>query len=174
MKRVSRSLLMLLTLCSPHTIHTITSIKTVEHFEDLREKGTPMVVKFFAPWCEACNMVASQYRKVSKDHLFSHITFATVNADQAGQLTDEKKVKSVPTFLFIADGKVKARVVGIKDPNTFETFLKQKIRAKLPARSPSRYRGAWGATTKYLKITADWLWAISFGFLGKIKGLFGF
>jgi len=131
-----------------------------------------MVIQFYAPWCEACTMIGRQYRKVAKDRQYSHISFATVNVDQAVELTEAKKVESVPTFLFVADGKVKARVVGVKNPDTFAEFLRKKIDKKMPAQTKSRYGKAVDSTKGFLRKSVDWIWNTSKNMMNNIKGWF--
>ena len=174
MKRVTRSLFLFLALCYTHTSNAVISIKTVEEFERLKKEGTPMVVQFFAPWCEACKMIGGQYRQVAKDHLFAHITFATVNTDQAIELSETKKVESVPTFFLIADGKIKSRIVGIQDPDNFGAFLCERIQKKLPAPCKSRYKQTWDSTKGFFRNSIEWMWNSSKKLLNKVKGLFGF
>jgi len=174
MKKISILFLATLAICCAHTIRAkVESIKTISEFEELKEKGCPMVVKFFTPWCQACNMVASSFHKVSDDPHFSHIKFVTVNADHAVELADKKNIKEVPTFLFIANNKVKSRTVGIKNPEKFEEFLIERINRKLPAKKKDHIEGVWDNIMGTFNKISSWTWDLSSRMFSAIKGLFG-
>lgn len=172
--RVSRCMLALLVFCCVHTANATKSIRTIEEFEQLKEKSCPMVVKFFTPWCQACTMIAGTFEKIANNPQFSHINFVTVNADNAVDLTNEQKIKEVPTFLFIADGKIKSRVVGVEKPDTFEEFFTKRIIKKLPARKKTHRESLLEKTTDFFYKTTDWMWNISKKMFSAITSFLGF
>jgi len=174
MKKAVIFLFAALTVCSTHRLCAKTqSIKTIAEFEELKQGSCPMVVKFFTPWCQACTMTASDFLKVSDDPRFSHIKFVTVNADHAVELSDEKKIREVPTFLFIVDGKIKSRTVGVKNPETFQEFLIERIERKLPARKKVGYEGAWENVTGFFDSIVGWIWDVTSKTVSTTKGFFG-
>ena len=173
LKKLTSCALAALTVCSIHTICTVKNIRTIEQFEQLKKKGCPSVVNFFTPWCQACKMIGKAFHNVANDSRFSHINFITVNADNAIELTNEKKIKEVPTFLFIADGKIKSRIVGVEKPDDFEEFLTKKIIKKLPVKKRIRYEGIKNKITNFFNTAFSWAWSISKKSMYATKKLLG-
>ncbi len=69
-----------------------------------------VVIDFFATWCGPCKRVAPLFEELSTT--FPSITFLKVDVDEAEALSGQYEVESLPTFVFLKDGKVNARIEG--------------------------------------------------------------
>ena len=72
----------------------------------------PVIVDFWAPWCAPCRMVAPVLEKLAKE-LAGKVLVAKVNTDENPQWAQKYGVQGIPTMLFIANGKVVHRQVGV-------------------------------------------------------------
>lgn len=75
--------------------------------ENLKETQGKVLVKFGAPWCGPCRMMNPVLEILSTE-----IEIIDVNIDENEELATEYGIRSVPTFIFLEDGKEYNRHVG--------------------------------------------------------------
>lgn len=71
----------------------------------------PVIVDFWAPWCNPCKMIAPTLEKLAREHE-NKLLVAKVNTDENPEWMRKFSVQGIPTLLFVADGKVVHRQVG--------------------------------------------------------------
>lgn len=86
----------------------------------------PVVVDFWAPWCPPCKRLSPILDKLAADYA-GKLLIAKVNIDESPAYADEYSVGSIPTLLFIKNGKVTDRSIGIAS----ERELRQQFDALL-------------------------------------------
>lgn len=67
-------------------------------------------LKFEADWCGPCKKLTPTVEKLSEE--FTDVAFFGINIDNARELAKEYEVRSIPTLVFLKDGKEVRRVVG--------------------------------------------------------------
>jgi thioredoxin 1 len=82
------------------------------------------MVDFWAPWCRPCVALAPVLEELARASQGS-VTLAKVNVDEEPTLAARHGIRSIPTVLFVKDGKVTDQVVG--------AVPKAQIEAKLAA-----------------------------------------
>lgn len=65
----------------------------------------PVIVDFWAPWCQPCKMVAPILDKLAKEYA-GKLIVAKVNTDDNQKYALQYNVEGIPTMLFIWQGKV--------------------------------------------------------------------
>jgi thioredoxin 1 len=75
------------------------------------QSTVPVIVDFWAPWCTPCKMVAPVLDKLAHEYA-DKIVVAKVNTDDNPEWAMKYGVQSIPTMLFVADGKIIHRQVG--------------------------------------------------------------
>ena len=107
-------------MANPETVHL-----TEENFDAAigREPGV-MLVDFWAEWCGPCRAIAPVLEDLARE---SHgkVTLAKVNVDENPGLAARYGIRSIPTILFVKQGKVSDQVIG--------AVPKAKLQAKLDA-----------------------------------------
>lgn len=78
---------------------------------DPANKGKLFVIDFTAKWCGPCKMIAPLFDEMSEEFSDSCI-FVKVDVDEAPEISAAHNVMSMPTFLFIKNGKVVDRFSG--------------------------------------------------------------
>jgi thioredoxin 1 len=85
---------------------------TDESFEKIvMQSELPVIVDFWAPWCNPCKMIAPTLDKLAKE-LEGKIVIAKVNTDDHAEWMQKFGIQGIPTLLFVSNGKVVHRQVG--------------------------------------------------------------
>lgn len=71
----------------------------------------PVIVDFWAPWCNPCKMIAPTLEKLAKEQE-GKLIVAKVNTDENPEWMMKFGVQGIPTLLFVSGGKVVHRQVG--------------------------------------------------------------
>lgn len=100
---------------------------TTENFEqEIMQSALPVVIDVFAPWCGPCQQMAPIFDELATE-LADTCKLAKLNIDNNRELAIQYNVSSIPTFIFIKNGKVIAKESGSMNKET----LKAKISAHL-------------------------------------------
>ena len=84
----------------------------------------PVVIDFYATWCNPCQVMISLINRLNKEEgLNEKITIAVTDIDKNPVLARHFGIKSVPTLLYIHDKKVYDRQNGLLP----YPILKEKI-----------------------------------------------
>ncbi len=85
---------------------------TDEDFEKtVMQSELPVIVDFWAPWCNPCKMIAPTLDKLAKEQE-GKLVVAKVNTDDHAEWMQKFGIQGIPTLLFISGGKVVHRQVG--------------------------------------------------------------
>jgi thioredoxin 1 len=65
----------------------------------------PVIVDFWAPWCNPCRMVAPILDKIASEYA-GKLVVAKVNTDENAEWATKYGVQGIPTMLFVIKGKI--------------------------------------------------------------------
>ena len=75
------------------------------------DSSVPVIVDFFATWCMPCKMIAPVLNDIAAE-AGDRFKIVKVDIDKDPQLANAYNVQSVPTLVFIKNGKVADQVLG--------------------------------------------------------------
>lgn len=96
------------------------------------KSSTPVVVDFWAPWCQPCRMIAPVLENLAGEYA-DKITIAKVNTDENSQWANTYGVQGIPTLLFIKDGQVKDTIVGVVAASVIKSKMDGLLKAPVGA-----------------------------------------
>lgn len=86
-------------------------IKTNNEFEGSVNNGI-VLVDFFADWCGPCKMLTPIIDEIARTWEGGKIL--KVNIDNIPELAEKFDVQTIPTLLYLKDGKEVSRTIGFK------------------------------------------------------------
>lgn len=98
------------------------------NFEQVVNGDQPVLVDFWAAWCQPCLRVAPVLDELADD-LDGKLTIAKVNMDENLELASRFGVQSIPTFILFEKGEVKDRMLGAMPKAAFENFISRNLDA---------------------------------------------
>ena len=95
-------------------------------FTEKMQGNTPVLVDFFATWCEPCSYLDEILTELEKK-MGDTIRIVKIDVDQQPDLSRALRVMSVPTLMIYKNGEFKWRMAGFKLAHEMEEELKQYI-----------------------------------------------
>eukprot|EP00520_Triparma_pacifica_P012214 CAMPEP_0118668926 /NCGR_PEP_ID=MMETSP0785-20121206/20616_1 /TAXON_ID=91992 /ORGANISM="Bolidomonas pacifica, Strain CCMP 1866" /LENGTH=686 /DNA_ID=CAMNT_0006563551 /DNA_START=149 /DNA_END=2209 /DNA_ORIENTATION=+ len=87
----------------------VRTIRDTSQFDKLLEKhatetGLPVILDFYSDSCGPCRMIAPAFKKLAKEYE-GRAVFAKVDVNRQHEISGRYGVRSMPTFVFIVEGK---------------------------------------------------------------------
>ncbi len=87
---------------------------TKENFTDeVMKSDKPVLLDFWAPWCGPCRVLGPVVEEVAGEKADS-VKVGKVNVDEQPELAEAFGVVSIPTLVFMRDGKAEKSAIGVK------------------------------------------------------------
>lgn len=86
------------------------------------DSDIPVLVDFYADWCGPCQMMMPIIEELAEEY-DGRIKIGKVNTDEDPSLAVSYGVMSIPTFLFIKNGKVVNQAMGYTPKHAIEEKL---------------------------------------------------
>ena len=85
---------------------------TNTNFEELVAGGKPVMIDFWATWCGPCRILSPTVDEIAEEYA-DRITVAKCNVDDAEEIAMQFRIMSIPTLIFLKDGEVVDKRVGV-------------------------------------------------------------
>ena len=90
---------------------------TDEQFtQEVIESTTPVLVDFWAPWCQPCKAMTPILEDIAKE-LGDKVKIVKVNIDSNQTFASQNNVRSIPNFVIYKNGSKCDQFVGTKSKN---------------------------------------------------------
>ena len=104
----------------------IKDVNTDNFMNDVIEasKDKPIIVDFWAPWCEPCKQLGPLLENAVKDQK-ENLTLAKIDIDQNQEIAAQLRIQSIPTVYTFFEGKVVDGFQGSKTNSEILEFVKK-------------------------------------------------
>ncbi|GAB1453979.1 thioredoxin [Draconibacterium sp.] len=97
-----------------------------ERFLNIINSDKPVLVDFFADWCEPCKQMAPILKDV-KSELKENVRILKVNVDKNPVIATKYQIRSIPTVIIFKNGEPQWKGVGVKPAFELKSILRQHI-----------------------------------------------
>ena len=100
-------------------------LKTSE-FQSVVDAAPLAMVDFWASWCGPCKMLSPTVEAIAQEY-DGKVLVGKVNVDEEPELARQFGVMSIPTVVFLKNGKEIDRKVGVMPPESFVSVLNANL-----------------------------------------------
>ena len=90
--------------------------------DEVMKSEIPVLIDFYAEWCGPCRMMAPVVEQFAEEYE-GRVKIGKINVDEESDLAARFGVQSIPSFIFIKDGKVVDRVTGAMPKQVLKGYL---------------------------------------------------
>lgn len=95
------------------------------NFDEVISSNEVVVIKFGAPWCGPCKMIAPVLDNLSTS--MENVSFGDVNIDENGVLAEKFNIMSVPTILIFKNGSVAKQSLGFSPEDKLKDLISKYL-----------------------------------------------
>ena len=87
-----------------------------------QSKETPVIVDFWAPWCEPCKQLTPIIEKIIKEKN-GKVILAKMNIDESPEVAQQLKIQSIPAVMAFNDGQPIDGFIGVQSEKSIIEFV---------------------------------------------------
>ena len=95
-----------------------------QKFQELIQSERPVLIDFFATWCQPCKVQSSVLNSV-KEQVGEKARIVKIDVDQCPSIASENGVRGVPTLAIFKNGELLWKESGVHDVNSLVGLLEQ-------------------------------------------------
>jgi thioredoxin 1 len=104
---------------------------------EVLQSSTPVLVDFWAEWCQPCKMIAPHLEKIALEQE-GKLKVAKVNVDENPQMMGAFRIRGIPTLILFKDGQPVETLVGFMPEKQILAKVEKHISAEA---TPEASRG---------------------------------
>ena len=93
-----------------------------QKFQELIESERPVLIDFFATWCQPCKVQSSVLNTV-KENVGTGARIVKIDVDEYPSIASQYGVRGVPTLAVFKNGELLYKASGVHDVNTLTQLL---------------------------------------------------
>ncbi|MBT5469032.1 MAG: thioredoxin [Nitrospina sp.] len=93
----------------------------------VKESDKPVLVDFWAEWCQPCRMVSPTVAQIAADYK-GQVRVGKINVDDFPELAARYGVRSIPNIILIRDGKIATQSVGVKTKQELAEIVETNLK----------------------------------------------
>lgn len=103
---------------------SVLKVSNENYKEEVLDSEKTVLVDFYADWCGPCKMMAPVVEEISEE-LQDKVKVCKINVDENQDLAMQYGIMSIPTLVFIKNGKLEKTLVGLRDKQELISVLEQ-------------------------------------------------
>jgi thioredoxin 1 len=97
-------------------------------FEELINSDIPVLIDFYADWCQPCQMMKPILEEV-KRNMGDRIKIIKIDTDRNPAISQKLEIRSIPTIMLFRDGKTLWRQAGVVPATQLQQMIEQAIKS---------------------------------------------
>ncbi len=94
----------------------------MNRFSELINDSKPVLVDFYADWCQPCKMVTPILKQVKQD-LGDQVKIIKINVDKNQAISSKYGIRSIPTLMLFKDGEIKYSQAGVLSADQIKQII---------------------------------------------------
>ncbi|MDH4069897.1 MAG: thioredoxin domain-containing protein [Ignavibacteria bacterium] len=94
--------------------------------KEVLDGSGPLLIDFMAEWCDPCRAVSGMIDQLAQE-LSGKVRMVSLDIDRSPRAARRLHVRSVPTILFLHDGKVIDQTIGILSRDDLTAWVAQLL-----------------------------------------------
>lgn len=95
-----------------------------QKFQELIQSERPVLIDFFATWCQPCKVQSSVLNSV-KEQVGEKARIVKIDIDQFPSIANQYNVRGVPTLAVFKNGEMLWKESGVHDVNSLVVVLEE-------------------------------------------------
>ncbi len=91
-------------------------------FNEIINENRPVLVDFYADWCQPCKMVAPILKQVKAD-LGEKVKIIKINVDNNQAISAKYGIRSIPTLMLFRNGQIKFSQPGVLSADQIKNIV---------------------------------------------------
>ena len=87
-----------------------------------KSKETPVIVDFWAPWCEPCKQLTPVIEKIVREKK-GNVILAKMNIDESPEVAQQLKIQSIPAVMAFNEGQPVDGFIGVQPEKNITEFI---------------------------------------------------
>lgn len=108
----------------PPSNDCVVSLTNENYAHEVTASATPVILDGYANWCAPCKAMEPILSELSIE-LAGTVKFGKVNVDKEQELAKQLEIQAMPTILFIKNGAILERHIGVLDKAGFQVKIKK-------------------------------------------------
>jgi thioredoxin 1 len=99
---------------------------TADTFKETISGQVPVLVDFWAVWCQPCRMMAPVVDSIAEEY-DGRVLVCKLNIDDYGSIAAEYGIMSIPTLMLFKEGQPVERLVGVRPKEVLAETLDKNL-----------------------------------------------
>ena len=104
----------------------VTAINDTNFEQEISLSQLPIIIKVHASWCGPCQQITPIFQELAKE-MAGTVKFASLNVDDARDISIQYGVSTIPTFIFIKKNDVVGKEVGYMGKEELKAAIDQYL-----------------------------------------------